>query len=90
MNLAALIIIIIAVVLAITGGIWQAANWLIWVAIVLAVLALIMFLLRLITGRSKVYICPAARVSGARVGLPPRMPRSSFVGGPRHAFFAYN
>ena len=54
MNLAALIIIIVAVVLAITGGIWQAANWLIWVAIVLAVLALIMFLLRLITGRSKV------------------------------------
>lgn len=54
MNLAALIIIIIAVVLAITGGIWSAANWLIWVAIVLAVLALIMFLLRLITGRNKV------------------------------------
>jgi Flp pilus assembly protein TadB len=54
MNLAALIIIIIAVVLAITGGIWSAANWLIWVAIVLAVIALIMFLLRLITGRSKV------------------------------------
>ena len=54
MNLEALIIIIIAVVLAITGGIWSAANWLIWVAIVLAVIALIMFLLRLISGRSKV------------------------------------
>lgn len=51
MTLAAIIIIIIAVALAITGGLWTAANWLIWVAIVLGVIAIIMFLLRVITGR---------------------------------------
>ncbi|MBO9578666.1 MAG: hypothetical protein J7480_07860 [Microbacteriaceae bacterium] len=52
MTLAAIIIFVIAVVLAITGGLWTAANWLIWVAIVLGVIAIIMFLLRVITGRS--------------------------------------
>ncbi len=51
MTLAAIIIFIIAIGLAITGGLWAAANWLIWVAIVLGVIAIIMFLLRLITGR---------------------------------------
>jgi len=54
MNLAAIIIIVIAIILAITSGLWSAANWLIWVAIVLAVLALIMFLLRAIAGRRSV------------------------------------
>jgi len=54
MNIAALIIIIIAIALAITGGLWQAANWLIWVAVVLAVIAIIMFLLRSISGRNRV------------------------------------
>lgn len=53
MNIAAIIIIVIAIILAITGGLWEAANWLIWVAVVLAVLAIIMFLLRVITGRSR-------------------------------------
>ncbi len=51
MTIAAIIIIVIAVALAITGGLWTAANWLIWVAIVLGVLAIIMFLLRVISGR---------------------------------------
>jgi len=51
MTIAAIIIIIIAIALAITGGLVSAANWLIWVAVVLAVLAIIMFLLRVITGR---------------------------------------
>lgn len=54
MTLAAIIIFIIAVVLAITGGLWTAANWLLWVAIVLAVIAIIMFLLRVISGRRSV------------------------------------
>lgn len=53
MTLAAIIIFTIAVVLAITGGLWTAANWL-WVAIVLAVIAIIMFLLRVISGRRSV------------------------------------
>jgi len=54
MSIAAVVIIAIAIVLAITGGLWQAANWLIWVAVVLAVIALIMFLLRAISGRGRV------------------------------------
>jgi len=52
MTLAAIIIFVIAILLAISGGIWSAVNWLIWVAIALAVIALIMFLLRVISGRS--------------------------------------
>jgi len=52
MTLAAIIIFVIAILLAISGGIWTAVNWLIWVAIALAVIALIMFLLRVISGRS--------------------------------------
>ena len=51
MTLAAIIIFVIAILLAIGGGLWSAVNWLIWVAIVLAVIALIMFLLRVISGR---------------------------------------
>lgn len=54
MYLVAFLIIIVAVALAITGGLVQAANWLIWVAIVLGIIAIIMFLLRVITGRSRV------------------------------------
>jgi len=52
MTIAAIIIFIIAVVLAITGGLWAAANWLLWVALVLGVIAIIMFLLRVISGRT--------------------------------------
>lgn len=51
MGLVAIIIFVIAIVLAITGGIWSAANWLLWVALVLGVIAIIMFLLRVISGR---------------------------------------
>ena len=52
MNLAAIIIIIIAIVLAITGGLMEAVSWLLWVGIALAVVAIIMFLLRAISGRA--------------------------------------
>lgn len=51
MTIAASIIILIAIILAITAGLWSAVNWLIWVAVVLAVVAIVMFLLRVITGR---------------------------------------
>jgi len=54
MTIAAIIIFIVAIVLAITGGLWSAANWLLWVAIVLGVIAIIMFLLRVISGRRSV------------------------------------
>ena len=52
MTLAAIIIFVVAIVLAISGGIWAAANWLLWVALVLGIIAIIMFLMRVITGRS--------------------------------------
>ena len=51
MTLAAIIIFVVAIVLAISGGIWAAANWLLWVALILGVIAIIMFLMRVITGR---------------------------------------
>ena len=54
MLIAAIIIFVIAILLAIGAGVWSAVNWLLWVAIVLAVIAIIMFLLRSISGRNRV------------------------------------
>lgn len=51
MNLLALIIIIVAILLAITGGLVQSLQFLLWVGIALAIVAVIMFLLRSISGR---------------------------------------
>jgi len=45
------IVIIVAIILAITGGLVQALNWLLWVALVLAAIAIIVWLMRLISGR---------------------------------------
>ncbi len=53
MTIAAVIIFVIAIMLLVAGGLWSAMNWLIWVAIALAVIAIIMFLLRFITGRTR-------------------------------------
>jgi len=44
----------IAVVLLITGGFVQSLNFLLWVGVVLLVLAVIAFLLRMISGRLNV------------------------------------
>jgi small-conductance mechanosensitive channel len=54
MNLLIIIIIIVAVVLAITGGLVQSVNFLLWVGIVLLILAVIAWLIRSISGRSRV------------------------------------
>ena len=51
MNVAAIVIIIIAVIIAITAGLVEALNWHLWVALVLAIIAVVMFLLRVISGR---------------------------------------
>lgn len=51
MNLLLIIVIIIAIILAVTGGLVQSLNFLLWVGIVLAVIAVIVFLARMITGR---------------------------------------
>jgi len=51
MNILLVIVIIVAIILAITGGLVQALNWLLWVALVLAAIAIIVWLMRLISGR---------------------------------------
>jgi drug/metabolite transporter (DMT)-like permease len=53
MNILALIIAIIAVVLLFTGGFVQSLQFLLWIGIVLAVIAVIVWLIRFITGRSR-------------------------------------
>ena len=50
MNIALLIIIDVAIVLAIVGGMNAAFNWLLWVALIVGVIALIAFLLRVVRG----------------------------------------
>jgi uncharacterized membrane protein YcjF (UPF0283 family) len=50
MNLALIIIIVVAIVLAIVGGLNSALQWLLWVALIVGVIALIAFLFRVITG----------------------------------------
>jgi len=54
MNPLLIIVAIIAVVLLITGGLVQSLQFLLWVGIVLAVIAVIMFLMRSMSGRKSV------------------------------------
>ena len=54
MNILFIIIAVIAIILAVTGGLVHAASFLLWVGIVLLILAVIAFLLRSISGRSRV------------------------------------
>ena len=54
MNILLIIIGIVAVVLLLTGGFVQSLNFLLWVGIVLAVIALIIWLVRMISGRRTV------------------------------------
>lgn len=53
MNIALLIIIVVAIVVAIVSGMNAALNWLLWVALVVGVIALIAFLLRVLTGNKR-------------------------------------
>ncbi|WP_172582439.1 hypothetical protein [Subtercola boreus] len=54
MDILVVIIAVVAVVLLITGGVAPSLNFLIWVGLVLLVIALIVFLLRFITGNRRV------------------------------------
>ena len=54
MNILFVIVATIAVVLLITGGFVESLNFLLWVGVVLLVLAVIAFLLRMISGRRNV------------------------------------
>ncbi len=51
MNLLLAIVAIVAIVLLVTGGFVQSLNFLIWVGIVLAIIAVIVFLARTLSGR---------------------------------------
>ena len=51
MNILVIIIAIIAIILLLTGGFVQSLNFLLWVGIVLLVIAVIVFLVRMISGR---------------------------------------
>ncbi|MET0854401.1 MAG: hypothetical protein ABWY30_07195 [Microterricola sp.] len=54
MNILLVIIIVVAVILAITGGLVESLNFLLWVGIILAVIAIIAWLIRSMSGRNKV------------------------------------
>jgi hypothetical protein len=51
MGILFIIIAIIAIILAVTGGLVQSVSFLLWVGIVLLILAIIAFLIRSISGR---------------------------------------
>ena len=51
MNLLVIIIAVVAVVLLITGGLVESLQFLLWVGVVLLVIAGIVFLVRMISGR---------------------------------------
>lgn len=52
MNPLLIIIAVIAIILAITGGLVQSLNFLLWVGLVLLALAVIAWLIRAISGRN--------------------------------------
>ena len=54
MNILFVIVAIIAIVLLLTGGFVQSLNFLLWVGVVLLILAVIAFLIRMISGRRSV------------------------------------
>ncbi|HEY9498979.1 MAG TPA: hypothetical protein VIQ78_08150 [Terrimesophilobacter sp.] len=54
MNLLLVIVAIIAVVLLLTGGFVQSLNFLLWVGLVLAIIAVIVFLARVVSGRRNI------------------------------------
>ncbi|HEY9423331.1 MAG TPA: hypothetical protein VIP54_00925 [Microterricola sp.] len=54
MNILLVIVIVVAVILAITGGLVESLNFLLWVGIILAVIAIIAWLIRSLSGRNNV------------------------------------
>ncbi|SIN75046.1 hypothetical protein [Agromyces cerinus] len=54
MNILLIIVVIVAVILAITGGLVQSLNFLLWVGLILLAIAVISWLIRMIAGRNSV------------------------------------
>ena len=67
MNILLIVIAVIAVILLFTGGFVQSLNFLLWVGIVLLVIAVIIWLVRMLTG--------------SRTGLIPLPPTTRAPGG---------
>jgi hypothetical protein len=53
-NILLIVIFVIALVLLFTGGFVSSLNFLLWVGIVLAILCVIVFLVRMLTGSRRV------------------------------------
>jgi hypothetical protein len=51
MNLLLILVVVAAIVLALVGGLVEALQFLLWIGIILLVLAVIAWLLRMISGR---------------------------------------
>ncbi|CAN5408143.1 hypothetical protein BH09ACT4_BH09ACT4_20050 [soil metagenome] len=51
MNILIAIVAIIAVILLFTGGFVQSLNFLLWVGVVLLIIAAVVWLIRMLTGR---------------------------------------
>jgi hypothetical protein len=54
MNILLIIIAVIAVILLFTGGFVQTLNFLLWIGLILLVFAVIVFIVRAVTGNRKV------------------------------------
>jgi hypothetical protein len=52
-NTLLIVIIVIAIILAITGGLVQSLQFLLWVGVVLLVIAIIVWLLRSLSGKKR-------------------------------------
>ncbi|MBS1674588.1 MAG: hypothetical protein JSS74_11570 [Actinobacteria bacterium] len=53
MSILWIVIIVVAIIIAITGGLVQSLNFLLWVGLILLVLAIIAWLITGIRGRSR-------------------------------------
>jgi hypothetical protein len=51
MNILFIIVAVVAIVLLFTGGFVSSLNFLLWIGLILLILAVIAFLIRLISGR---------------------------------------
>ena len=83
MNLALIIIIVIAVILAIFGGLNSALSWLLWVALIVGVIALIVFLFRVISGNRRTVIVAAPQADDAPPGSTDAVPDNRVAHGIR-------
>ncbi len=54
MNILLIVIAVIAIILLLTGGFVSSLNFLLWVGIILLVLAVIVFLIRMLMGSRRV------------------------------------